>query len=272
LAEAKQQGMLTILATTLDSTQAKHLLDLSLVDILIIKSAYEQFGQPIEDQGTLILQAGSRGQRLGILSLELEEANKINSWNHQVVELSNEVADAPRLKQWYDDYNEELRLAFEEEIKQMQLYDQGESPFVGAQTCVACHAQSHQTWEGTDHARAYDDLEEVGKAFDPHCVGCHVVGYKKPGGFLSINLTSQLAGVQCENCHGAGREHVKSGGQNKTPNHGLGKEQICTQCHVPEHSPKFSVEEYWPKIQHGKEQLQSTKLTDAISANSAGKH
>ncbi|MCW8885187.1 MAG: multiheme c-type cytochrome [Motiliproteus sp.] len=258
LSDAKQQGMVTVLATTLDHTQAQALLDLSQVDILIIGSAYEQFSEPFKDKGTLVLQAGSRGQRLGVLSLALDDQKSITGWNHQVVELTSDMADAPRLKTWYDNYNEQLRLAFEEEIKKMEAYDQGQSPFVGEQTCEACHQQSHQTWQDTDHAKAYDDLEEVGKAFDPHCVGCHVVGYKQPGGFLSIDLTSQLAGVQCENCHGAGREHVNSGGQIQTPNHALAKEQVCSQCHVPEHSPKFTVKDYWPKIMHGKEQVVSS--------------
>ncbi len=253
LKQANQSGQLTVLATTLDYEQLKQTLDMSVVDILIIKSAYEQFAEPVEIDGTLILQAGSRGQRLGRLELTVNAKGGLDSWTHQVIELHNQVADAPRLLSWYEAYNEELRVAFESEIKQMRALNQGETPYAGEQVCASCHQQSHTSWDDSEHAKAYDDLEIVGKAFDSHCVGCHVVGFKQPGGFLSIELTSSLAGVQCENCHGAGRKHVESAGLEKTPNHGMDKEQICTQCHIQEHSPKFNFEEYWPKIQHSKE-------------------
>ncbi|OMH31805.1 multiheme c-type cytochrome [Motiliproteus sp. MSK22-1] len=253
LAKANKAGQLTILATTLPLEEIKQQLNLNVVDILLIKSAYEQFGVPQFTDGTLILQPGSRGQRLGQLALNINAQGDLSDWSHQVIELSATVPDAPRLLSWYDDYNEALKVAFEEEMKLQQELSKGETPYVGEQVCATCHQSSHDRWQDSEHAKAFEDLEEVGKAYDPHCVSCHVVGYKKPGGFLSIELSSQLAGVQCENCHGQGQEHVKSAGQTLTPNHGLAKEQICTQCHVPEHSPKFDVTNYWPKILHSKE-------------------
>ncbi len=253
LAAARAAGQLTILATTLSSDQAGKLFDLSVVDILIIRSAYEQYGEPVMSEGTLVLQPGSRGQRLGRLQLALTADNRIQGWQHEVVELANTIRDAERLKGWYDSYNETLRRAFEEEIKEQQARDKGDTPYVSAQVCAACHQTTHQGWENSDHAMAYDDLEEVGKGFDPHCVSCHVVGYRKPGGFLSVTLTPQLAGVQCENCHGAGREHASSAGTVPTPNRELPREQICSQCHVSDHSPKFRFDDYWPKISHGRE-------------------
>ncbi|MEH6627373.1 MAG: multiheme c-type cytochrome [Motiliproteus sp.] len=254
LKQANDNAQLTILATTLDYQQLKQNIDLAAVDIVIIKSAYEQFSEPVEADGTLILQAGSRGQRLGKLQLSINAQGNLDSWSHEVIELHNEIADTPRLQSWYEAYNEELRTAFESEIKQMRALDQGETPYAGEQVCASCHQQAHDVWAGSEHAKAYEDLEIVGKAFDSHCVGCHVVGFKQPGGFLSIELTSTLAGVQCENCHGAGREHVQSAGVKQTPNHGMNKEQICTQCHIQEHSPNFQTDEYWPKILHSKEQ------------------
>ena len=253
LDKADKAGQLTILATTLPLTELEQQLDLSVVDILLIKSAYEQFGEPLFKDGTLILQPGSRGQRLGQLELSISAQGNLSDWSHKVIELSATVPDAQRLLSWYEDYNEALRVAFEKEMKLQQELSKGETPYVGEQVCGTCHQSSHDSWQDSEHAKAFEDLEEVGKAYDPHCVSCHVVGYKKPGGFLSIELSSQLAGVQCENCHGEGKEHVESGGQSLTPNHGLPKEQICTQCHVPEHSPKFNVTDYWPKILHGKE-------------------
>jgi hypothetical protein len=126
----------------------------------------------------------------------------------------------------------------------------GKSPFVGEAVCQTCHAAQHKIWFGTQHAIAYEKLEEVGKAFDPACVKCHTVGFDQPGGFFDMNITGHLMGVQCESCHGAGREHVEAGGSKPVANAGWPKQKICAQCHIQKHSPGFDFDRYWPKIAH----------------------
>lgn len=44
---------------------------------------------------------------------------------------------------------------------------------------------------------------------DANCLPCHTTGYGKPGGFKSIEETPDLAGVQCEMCHGPHSEVLK---------------------------------------------------------------
>lgn len=39
---------------------------------------------------------------------------------------------------------------------------------------------------------------------EPKCLKCHVTGYGKPGGFISLEQTPGMANVQCEMCHGPG--------------------------------------------------------------------
>lgn len=254
LEAAKAAGELTLLATTLDLESAQTQLPLDRVDLLIIGSAYEQFSAPQQlPNGPLVLQPGSRGQRIGRLDLTLDQG-RISAWQHQVTELPDSVPAAPRLDSWYQAYNDALREEYEQRVAQQQQLEAGESPYLGAEQCRSCHAAQYDTWQSTDHAVAFEDLEKVGKGFDSHCVGCHVVGFNQPGGYLDITLTDHLSGVQCENCHGGGREHAQSAGQVATPNRDLvrseRKAEICTQCHVKEHSPGFNIDSYWPRIAH----------------------
>lgn len=83
---------------------------------------------------------------------------------------------------------------------------------------------------------------------EPKCVSCHVTGFGKPGGFVSIEQTPELAGVQCEECHGAASEYLKAGGMTLENKHykradlvklGLivpNREACASACHN-EHSP-----------------------------------
>ncbi len=248
--QAKAQGKLTVLATTLTLEAAQKLFDLNDIDLLIIQAAYEIYGQPQLLGQTLVLQPGSRGQRLGQLTLDVDQNGRISDWQHSVIELPDTVANAPQLDSWYANYNEALKQDYLQRVAKRKAISSGESPYLGEQQCKTCHAAQHQVWSQSEHAKAFGDLEAVGKEFDSHCVGCHTVGFLQPGGYLDLGLTAELINVQCENCHGGGREHASSAGQIATPNKGQSKQQICSQCHVREHSPSFDVDTYWPKIAH----------------------
>lgn len=120
------------------------------------------------------------------------------------------------------------------------------SNFVGAQTCAGCHQQEYDIWKASGHAHAMATLERKSQQFDNECVSCHTVAFQK-GGFETLTRTPQLANVQCESCHGPGKEHIikpaKGFGAVKTPDD-------CMQCHTQPNSPDFNFDTYWPKIKH----------------------
>ena len=250
LREANGRGALTVLSTTLEPAEAERLLSLDDVDILIVKSAYEKYGEPRQSGKTLILQPGSRGMRLGYLHLEINHKGDIASWRHEVIPLPDSVPDAQSLAAWYQEYNAKVKAAYLASVEQRKLQQSGQSPYTGAEACRECHRQQWQVWSESLHSKAFQRLEEVGKSFDPDCIVCHTVGFEKPGGYIDTRLTMHLLDVQCESCHGPGREHVESRGKKPTPNRKWGRKRICSQCHTQPHSPEFDPDSYWARIAH----------------------
>jgi hypothetical protein len=101
-----------------------------------------------------------------------------------------------------------------------------EYAFVGNKKCKACHRKQFKSWEETAMAMAFESLKPGVKAeaktaagLDPNkdyttdatCLPCHVLGYGKPGGFVSADETPEAAGVGCESCHGAGAGYIEDG-------------------------------------------------------------
>ena len=250
LARAKRGHMLTMMATSLRLDDARRALPLKDIDVLFIKAAYEVYGKPRMAGTTLVLQPGSRGERLGRVDLTLNDTGGVASYHQEVIALPTAVPDAPRMKAWYAEYNAQVKKAYQRTVEIRKRHASGKSPFVGDQVCATCHAEQHRIWANSKHSGAYDALLNVNKAFDPACIRCHTVGFNKPGGFIDNSVTANLENVQCENCHGAGRRHVESKGKLPLANAGWKPRQMCRQCHVPAHSPSFKFSVYWPKIEH----------------------
>jgi peroxiredoxin len=124
----------------------------------------------------------------------------------------------------------------------MLLRTQG---FSGSEACGVCHESEHETWTFTKHATAFDTLVTHGADNDPECISCHVVGYEKPGGFVSARDTSELENVGCESCHGRGGPHL-SPGFVTAGNY----EPACASCHDAKHSLGFTYPTFLPRVSH----------------------
>jgi hypothetical protein len=99
--------------------------------------------------------------------------------------------------------------------------------FEGRKKCYNCHKSQGESWDKTAHAKAMDSLKptrgkEKDKAMvkakldpkkdytkDKDCVGCHVTGWGKEGGYVVQEPDKFLIGVGCESCHGAGSAYRK---------------------------------------------------------------
>lgn len=116
-----------------------------------------------------------------------------------------------------------------------------EDRYVGQRTCAACHTTEAESWAVTHHAVAWRTLQTSDKTGDAACVGCHVTGHGKPGGWDGTPATDALVDVGCEACHGPGGPHD-------------GKRAVasssCEGCHDAKHSIAFSYAKGLPLIDH----------------------
>jgi hypothetical protein len=249
LATARAAGEVTVLSTTLPLDRARAELPLDHVAVLLVAAAPERPGEPQRLGSTLVLTPGTRGMRLGRVDLEIAADATVASWEASIVELTDKVANAPRLSDWYAAYNDALREDYKRQVAARKARKQGASPYTGAAACRDCHENSTEAWHATGHAGALGILEGLGKAFDPNCVVCHSVGFGKEGGFLAFDETPGLANVQCESCHGPGAAHVATDGESYPGM--VDAASACATCHNASHSPSFNYEAYWPRIIHG---------------------
>jgi len=122
----------------------------------------------------------------------------------------------------------------------------GTSGYAGLDECDTCHEEAVAFWRTTVHAGAYQTLVDTNQQYDLACVGCHVTGFREPGGSEVVE-NQGLRDVQCEVCHGPGTFHVakpekpKGGAQHillQAP------EEVCGKCHTPEHSDTFDYVAY----------------------------
>jgi len=118
---------------------------------------------------------------------------------------------------------------------------EGEARYVGAEACGACHAEALRWWSTTPHGRAYQTLEAAQKQFDLDCVGCHVTGYRRPGG-SNVTHVGDLAGVGCEVCHGPGSLHVSAPERQRLS--ASPEATVCLRCHTQAHSDLFDFDAY----------------------------
>lgn len=140
----------------------------------------------------------------------------------------------------------------------------GEASYVGAETCKACHAPAYDFWQKASvkilakaetgqmmeriegHSRAWKSLEDVNKTLDRNCIGCHSVGFMKPGGYCKAQEVDFRKNVQCESCHGPGSLHAQTGDKKKIQR--AVPESHCRSCHHVPHIPTEQSFVYQEKL------------------------
>jgi hypothetical protein len=139
-----------------------------------------------------------------------------------------------------------------------------EHQFVGVKKCRSCHKKEEignqfGWWESSKHAKAFETLaSDKAKEWaserglgDPQteddCVKCHTTAFGVPDEMVSRKF-DRTAGVQCESCHGAGKDYRKKKimvDRDLAISKGLlpQTEKVCVACHNDD-SPAWDSERY----------------------------
>lgn len=143
--------------------------------------------------------------------------------------------------------------------------------YAGSDACKGCHPNEHHGEAETKHFAALQTLKAIGQGNNASCLPCHTVGYSQ-GGFVSEAVTPGLAGVQCENCHGPGSEHIAGNGDPTKIVKGADVQQaiVCGKCHTDAHHPTFDEFEHSPHAEVNEEVAQSLETGGEARAKSCG--
>jgi hypothetical protein len=140
----------------------------------------------------------------------------------------------------------------------------GEHTWVGAKKCKSCHKKEaignqYGWWLESEHAKAPDSLatEKAAKwakeagvpdpTTDERCVKCHETAYGVPDNLVAKKFR-RGQGVQCEACHGPGKDYRKKKvmvDRDVAVSKGLilQTEEVCVACHNDD-SPAWDPERY----------------------------
>jgi hypothetical protein len=208
---------------------------------------------------TRILYIGDQGKNLGEVRLKLDDEGAIASAQRSVVGLTRDwpedetlAALMDRTRKNINEWNRQQASA----VNPFAATPTGNQPvYTGSERCAPCHEREFQTWSDSSHAHAFDTLVEASQDFNPNCVRCHTIGFRRKNGFVNSRATPALRHVGCEACHGPSSRHP----DDDLIGYGRTSVRMCVTCHTRENSPDFDPTTYIPRILHWEQDRQASR-------------
>ena len=214
------------------------------------------------ESGTLYVGSKPEGKTLGFLALWIGSDGALTGHYAAQLSLTGDVEESESVRQLLTDFYREVSqssdltpLFVDQHLEQDQ-----QNGYVSATACQRCHQQEYLQWSATRHAFAFETLVKKERYFDADCVSCHTTGLGYSTGFQIGDHDSTLKGVQCETCHGPGKQHV---GNPKKSNIRSGADTtLCLECHDTKHSPGFAdvVALHTKDVDHSREPMNLEEL------------
>ncbi len=197
----------------------------------------------------IVNRSGLQGQYLSTTRLIISPDGEIIDWGGRNYLLDRRFPSDPEVeaiadkieKQGIEARSEGWRAA---RAREREQDSRGGPPYLGVETCRSCHGEQYRQWVGTPHARAYETLIREGKTMDAASVRRRVTGFDSPGGYAFGRAKPDLRNVQCEVCHGPGKEHARGG---DAP---IVRRAVCLSCHAPDLSSDWDFEKAIAVVRH----------------------
>ena len=192
------------------------------------------------ENGVLYVGSEPEGKTLGLLALWIDADRKLTRHYAAQLSLAGDVEESESVRQLLTDFYQEVSQSSDLTplFANQRLEQDPQNGYVSATACQRCHQEEYLQWSATRHAFAFETLLKKERYFDADCVSCHSTGLGYSTGFQIGDPDSTLKGVQCETCHGPGKQHV---GNPKKNNIRSGADtSLCLQCHDAKHSPGFA--------------------------------
>lgn len=197
-------------------------------------------------------------RRAGELQQQVGDFDQKNLYKNEVIPIKVAIRDDPVIGEMIEGYAIELAKLYgikrTAESSQEKLLSDAQilasipedSAYRGAISCKKCHRRNFDAWSATAHARATWIISEAFKQRPPleDCLICHTTGYGDIREYRFVEeIPLYLRGVQCEACHGPGKEHPGFGAKFRKVTLG-----ICRNCHTKNQSPAFHYRSYLLRI------------------------
>ena len=214
------------------------------------------------ESGVLYVGSEPEGKTLGLLALWIGSEGKLTRHYATQLSLAGDVDESESVRQLLTDFYQEVSQSADLTplFADQHLERDPQNGYVSATACQQCHQQEYLQWSATRHAFAFETLLKKERYFDAGCVSCHTTGLGYATGFQIGDPDSTLKGVQCETCHGPGKQHV---GNPKKNNIRSGADtSLCLQCHDTKHSPGFAdvVSLHTKDVDHSREPMNLEEL------------
>ncbi len=233
--------------------------ELREIDVVISPEEAE-LGQQAD--GPLYVGSTPEGKTLGFLALWVNSEGELTRHHATQLALTGDVPEDESVRQLLTDFYREVAESSEHQplFTDQLLEQQTKNGYVSASACQDCHEQEYLQWSATRHAFAFETLLKKERYFDPNCVSCHTTGFGYQTGFQIGDEKSAFKGVQCETCHGPGKQHV--GNPKKTNIRLAAETSLCLKCHDTKHSPGFTevVALHTKDVDHSREPMNLEEL------------
>ncbi len=226
---------------------------------LVLGGKVAEPSQQLAHEGkTAVFQITNESKALGRLALTLDQPGEANVTTGDVQLVTPNIPESAEVAQLAVEYRDEIRatkLAIDDPASDSPDRIPGvraASTYAGSESCAACHAKANDTWKKSGHSHAFLTLISRKADADPNCIGCHTVGFEKPGGYRREFAATKLTDVGCESCHGPAAKHItriKAGDLEGARMRKLAAGD-CIKCHHGEFSRPFDWAAFWPAIAH----------------------